>query len=131
MAKFYTPEEVAEELRVTRRAVYGWLKDGRLAGYRAGNRWRIDPVEVQAFLRAGQKSPISGQYGLRGRSGHVNPTQQVTSTRSSDRATEERAARVRAGRGVLAHASITVDEYLRWKREDVERENRQSEHPQE
>lgn len=129
MAKFYTPEEVAEELRVTRRAVYGWLKDGRLPGYRAGNRWRIDPADVHAFLQAGQKSSIAGQYVVRGPHGEFNPTPLVPSTRTSDRGTEERAARIRAGRGVLAHASITVDDYLRWKREDVERENRQSEHP--
>jgi excisionase family DNA binding protein len=129
MVKFYTPEEVAEELRVTRRAVYGWLKDGRLPGYRAGNRWRIDPADAQAFLRVGQKSPIAGQYVVRGLHGDSNPTPRAARRSTTDREAKERAARVRAGRGVLAHASITVDDYLRWKREDVERENRQSEHP--
>lgn len=109
MPKFYTPEEVAEELRVTRRAVYGWLKNGRLPGYRAGNRWRILPADMQAFLQADQKASVAGPHRIT----------------ASD--AEERAARIRAGRGVLAHASVTVDDYLRWKREDVERENQQLE----
>jgi excisionase family DNA binding protein len=42
MPKYYTPEEVAQELRVTRRTVYEWLTSGRLRGMRAGNRWRVD-----------------------------------------------------------------------------------------
>jgi excisionase family DNA binding protein len=129
MAKFYTPEEVAEELRVTRRAVYGWLKDGRLPGYRAGNRWRIDPADVQAFLQAGQKSPVAGQVVVHGSHVDVAPSVRAARASTSDGEAQARAARVRAGRGVLAHASITVDEYLRWKREDVERENQQSEQP--
>jgi excisionase family DNA binding protein len=109
MPKFYTPEEVAEELRVTRRAVYGWLKTGRLPGYRAGNRWRILPADIQVFLQAHQNAPVARSHRIT----------------SSDE--EERAARIRAGRGVLAHACVTVDDYLRWKREDVERENQQLE----
>jgi excisionase family DNA binding protein len=51
MANYYTPEEVAEELRVTRRTVYEWLRTGRLRGLRAGRWWRIRPEDMDAFLR--------------------------------------------------------------------------------
>jgi excisionase family DNA binding protein len=51
MPTYYTPEEVAGELRVTRRTVYEWLRTGRLPGLRAGRWWRIRPEDVAAFLR--------------------------------------------------------------------------------
>jgi excisionase family DNA binding protein len=46
-----TPEEVAERLRVSRPTVYAWLKMGRLRGLRAGKVWRIQPADLDAFLR--------------------------------------------------------------------------------
>jgi excisionase family DNA binding protein len=51
MPTYYTPEEVAGELRVTRRTVYEWLRNGRLRGLRAGRWWRIRPEDVAAFLQ--------------------------------------------------------------------------------
>jgi excisionase family DNA binding protein len=47
----YTPIQVAELLQVTRRTVYVWIKKKKLAAVRAGNRVRIHPVAVQAFLK--------------------------------------------------------------------------------
>jgi excisionase family DNA binding protein len=98
MPKYYTPEEVALELRVTRRTVYEWLTSGRLRGYRAGTRWRVRPEDVQEFLQ---------------------PRQQA----QDNEPLEARAARIRAARGALAHVPVTVEEVLRWKREEVEREH--------
>jgi excisionase family DNA binding protein len=46
----YTPEEVAEKLKVTRRSVYEWLLRGRLRGLRAGDTWRIAEQDLMAFL---------------------------------------------------------------------------------
>lgn len=51
MPKYLTPEEVAEELRVTRRTVYEWLGTGRLKAYRAGNFWRITREQLERFLQ--------------------------------------------------------------------------------
>lgn len=48
-----TPEEVATELRVTRRTVYEWLRNGKLPGLRAGRWWRVRREDLTAFLRAG------------------------------------------------------------------------------
>jgi putative molybdopterin biosynthesis protein len=47
---YLTPEEVAEQLRVTRATVYAWLKMGKLPGVRAGKGWRIRPEDVQVFV---------------------------------------------------------------------------------
>jgi excisionase family DNA binding protein len=99
MQKYYTPEEVAEELRVTRRSVYEWLKTGRLRGLRAGNRWRIRTEDLTAFTQ---------------------PESSAAPTVSA----EERAKRVWAGLGSMAHVPVTVDEYLQSKREESEVEDR-------
>ena len=48
--RLLTPEELAEQLRVTLPTVYGWLKMGRLRGLRAGKFWRIRPADLEAFL---------------------------------------------------------------------------------
>lgn len=98
MQTLYTPEEVAERLWVTRRSVYGWLKSGRLRGLRAGTRWRIRPEDVESFL-----------HGER--------------TIADTEPAEERAARIRAARGALAHVPVTADEFIEWKREEASREN--------
>ncbi len=48
---FLTPEEVAEQLRVSRRTVYAWLHSGRLRAAKAGKHWRIRPEDIETFLR--------------------------------------------------------------------------------
>lgn len=50
----YTPEEVAERLKVTRRSVYTWLQAGKLRGLRAGDQWRVAEADLMAFLQRGQ-----------------------------------------------------------------------------
>ncbi len=52
----YTPEEVAEKLKVTRRSVYEWLLKGRLRGLRAGDTWRIAEADLMAFLESRKAS---------------------------------------------------------------------------
>jgi excisionase family DNA binding protein len=47
----YTPEEVAEKLRVSRRAVYQWLNSGRLNGLKAGQYWRVTEEDLTRFLK--------------------------------------------------------------------------------
>jgi excisionase family DNA binding protein len=52
----YTPEEVAEKLKATRRTVYRWLLSGRLVGKRAGDGWRITEADLMDFLES-RKAP--------------------------------------------------------------------------
>jgi excisionase family DNA binding protein len=47
----YTPEEVAEKLRVSRRAVYQWLNSGKLNGLKAGQYWRVTEEDLNQFLK--------------------------------------------------------------------------------
>lgn len=46
-----TADEAAEQLRVTRRTVYEWLKEGRLRGVKVGRLWRIHKSDVDELLR--------------------------------------------------------------------------------
>ena len=47
----YTPEDVAELLRVKTVTVHGWLRDGRLGGFRAGDKlWRVTRKQLQEFV---------------------------------------------------------------------------------
>jgi excisionase family DNA binding protein len=50
----YTPEEVAKKLRVSRRAVYEWLKSGKLNGLKAGQYWRVTEEDMTHFLKRHQ-----------------------------------------------------------------------------
>jgi excisionase family DNA binding protein len=49
--ELYTPEEIAQRLKVTRRTVYTWLKDGDLQAMKAGKGWRISPAQLEAFIQ--------------------------------------------------------------------------------
>ena len=48
----YTPLQVADLLQVTRRTIYVWIKQKKLAAVRAGNRVRIHPTAVESFLKS-------------------------------------------------------------------------------
>lgn len=50
---YLTPQEAADQLRVTRRTLYTWLRTGRLKGYRAGDKWLVDPEDIKKFLQLG------------------------------------------------------------------------------
>jgi excisionase family DNA binding protein len=105
MHDYYTPDEVAEKLRVTRRTVYSWLATGRLLGLRAGRGWRVPSENLETFLRNGGLAHAPGK------------TLGTTDAK-------ERAALVRALRGKYAHAHSSVDEFCRQKLEEIEVENR-------
>jgi excisionase family DNA binding protein len=56
---YYTPEEIAERLKVTRRSVYTWLLSGQLRGLRAGDKWRVAEPDLTAFLEGDRPAPGS------------------------------------------------------------------------
>lgn len=62
---YITPEEVAKELGITRRAVYDLLRTGQLKGYRAGRKWVVKPEGVEAFRKSAGTTPASVAKELR------------------------------------------------------------------
>jgi excisionase family DNA binding protein len=53
MQEFYTVEEIADLLKVTRKAVYDWMREGRLEYVQIGKRRRrIGREALEEFLRA-------------------------------------------------------------------------------
>ncbi len=58
MEEYYTPEEVAEKLKVTRQAVYNWIARGKLRAVRAERVVRIPRGALEEFLR-----PVDPEQG--------------------------------------------------------------------
>jgi excisionase family DNA binding protein len=64
----FTPEEVAELLRVTRRTVYTWLRTERLPGTKQG-RWVVQRADLVAFIQgtAAKSAKVVRRRKRRGR----------------------------------------------------------------
>jgi excisionase family DNA binding protein len=54
---YLTPEQVAERLNVSPRAVLEWLRHGRLVGHKFGRLWRVDVKDLEAFIQASRVEP--------------------------------------------------------------------------
>jgi excisionase family DNA binding protein len=52
-----TREQVARSLNVHPRTVGRLLESGKLAGYRVGGQWRIDPADLAAYLKGVRNIP--------------------------------------------------------------------------
>lgn len=50
MQKYYTPDEVAKQLDVSRITVYRWLKSGELESLTIGGRHRITQEQLNKFI---------------------------------------------------------------------------------
>lgn len=50
MENFYTPQEVADKLKLNIRTVYKWIRENKLNAIKAGDLWRIPESELQRFL---------------------------------------------------------------------------------
>jgi len=48
--KYYTPKEIADRFGVTHTAVNRWLNQGKLEGFRVGNRWKVRKEAVFKFV---------------------------------------------------------------------------------
>ncbi len=48
--KVYTIEEVVAILRVTRRTVYTYIKEGKLKAVKIGKYWRVTEKALEEFL---------------------------------------------------------------------------------
>ncbi len=50
--RYLTLPEVAEQLKVSRRTVYRWIKAGELGAYKFANEYRITESDLKDFLEA-------------------------------------------------------------------------------
>ena len=50
MEKLFTPEEVALNLKVSRKTIYNWIQEGRLRAVKVGHFWRISESELNRLL---------------------------------------------------------------------------------
>ena len=101
MNRVLTVEEAAKLLQVSARTVRDLLQQGKLPGRKVGREWRIPEPLLMNWLAG------NGGYEL------------ATPPPLSP---EERAARVEAVVGVLAHAPGSLDEFLRQKQEEIDLE---------
>ncbi|HEV8718012.1 MAG TPA: helix-turn-helix domain-containing protein [Candidatus Binatia bacterium] len=70
-AKILTVQQAAEQLQVSERTVYEWLRNGKIPGRKIGKVWRLSEDAIVDFLRGeapenyGESSPASGRNGRR------------------------------------------------------------------
>lgn len=55
MEKFYTPEEIAANLKVSRKTIYNWIQEGRLKAVKIGHFWRISESELNRLLKGDEQ----------------------------------------------------------------------------
>ncbi len=55
---YYTIDEVADRLKVTRKAIYDWMRSGELAYVQVGGRRRITSSALSAFIKEGRPEEI-------------------------------------------------------------------------
>ena len=60
--KFYSLEEIADMLQVTKRTLYNYIYSGKLRATKVGKYWRVSPESLQTFLD-GQTTNASGGSG--------------------------------------------------------------------
>ena len=56
---YYTIDEVADHLKVTRKTVYDWMRTGELPYVQVGSRRRITGSALKAFLGQGKPEELS------------------------------------------------------------------------
>ncbi len=48
--QYLTPDEVADQLKVTPKSVRAWLRSGELIGIKVGKNWRVHPGDLDRYL---------------------------------------------------------------------------------
>ena len=56
MEKYYTPKEIAANLKVSRKTIYNWIQEGRLKAVKIGHFWRISESELNRLLKGDEQS---------------------------------------------------------------------------
>ncbi len=61
MSEFFTPQEVADQLKVKRRTVTDWIRQGQLTGVRVGRNWRIKKEDLETFIDSRTSTALSAE----------------------------------------------------------------------
>lgn len=54
--RVYTLDEVAEVLKITRRTLYTYIKEGKLKAVKIGREWRVSEAALQDFINKGTEA---------------------------------------------------------------------------
>lgn len=57
MEEYLTPEEVAEILKVSNKAILDWLRSGNIPGTKVGRLWRIPKADLETWLESNTQRP--------------------------------------------------------------------------
>jgi len=69
MDKYYTPQQAARILRITRAKVYEYIQSGKLKAYKLGDdsphrHWRISEPDIEAFIHFGHNTNAATDRGF-------------------------------------------------------------------
>ena len=53
---WFSVEEIAEHLKISKETVYRWLEKGKIPAHRVGKQWRFKPSEVDEWVKSGSAS---------------------------------------------------------------------------
>ncbi len=57
MKRLLKPEEVAERLAASPKAVRAWLREGKIPGIRLGRLWRVNPDALERWIAGERTEP--------------------------------------------------------------------------
>lgn len=57
MDKIFTPQEVAEYLKIKEKTVKDYLREGKLGGFKTGKEWRVRERDIVEFMNSGGVKP--------------------------------------------------------------------------
>ena len=49
--KYYEIEDIVKMLKLTRRTIYNYIKDGKLKAFKVGREWRITETDFLEFIK--------------------------------------------------------------------------------
>lgn len=50
MAEIYTPDEIAEKLKISEQTVRRYLREKKIKGFKLGNSWRVKEKDLLEFI---------------------------------------------------------------------------------
>lgn len=56
MEELFTPQEVAQKLKIDMSTVYRWIREGRLKAVKIGHFWRISESELSRLLKGNEQN---------------------------------------------------------------------------